>query len=53
MKFKVGFINGFHENSIGKSGGVIFLWRDGWNVGIRSVSQGHIDSVSMMESGSQ
>ncbi|BFG30632.1 hypothetical protein CerSpe_169060 [Prunus speciosa] len=44
LKFKLGFDNFFAVDSIGKSGGLCLLWKDEFNLHIRSSSLNHIDA---------
>lgn len=51
VKQFVGFDNGFHVDCIGRSGGLIILWRKTWDVSIRNYSRHHIDMVIKSEDG--
>ncbi|KAL5832096.1 hypothetical protein ACOSQ4_017450 [Xanthoceras sorbifolium] len=51
IKRKLGFENGFHVNCEGKSGGLILLWNNLWDVEIKSFSKSHIDSFVRMDDG--
>lgn len=41
---KVGFDHCFVVDSVGKSGGLILLWPDDWDVVLLSFSSGHVDA---------
>ena len=50
-KWKVGFANDFVVDCVGRSGGLILLWHEDWNVTIQSYSKGHIDTNAISPDG--
>ncbi|KAL5783938.1 hypothetical protein ACOSQ2_006330 [Xanthoceras sorbifolium] len=49
IKVQLGFSGGLHVDCEGKSGGLMLLWNDAWDVSVLSFSRGHIDVVIKME----
>ncbi|KAL5758842.1 hypothetical protein ACOSP7_021453 [Xanthoceras sorbifolium] len=49
VKVQLGFSGGLHVDCVGKSGGLMLLWNDVWDVSVLSFSRGHIDVVIKME----
>ncbi|KAL5800890.1 hypothetical protein ACOSQ3_032522 [Xanthoceras sorbifolium] len=49
IKTQLGFSGGLHVDCVGKSGGLMLLWNDVWDVSVLSFSRGHIDVVIEME----
>ncbi|KAL5738018.1 hypothetical protein ACOSP7_030779 [Xanthoceras sorbifolium] len=49
VKVQLGFSGGLHVDCEGKSGGLMLLWNDMWDVSVLSFSRGHIDVVIKME----
>ncbi|KAL5784031.1 hypothetical protein ACOSQ2_006423 [Xanthoceras sorbifolium] len=49
VKEQLGFSGGLHVDCVGKSGGLMLLWNDVWDVSVLSFSRGHIDVVIKME----
>ncbi|KAL5788264.1 hypothetical protein ACOSP7_005213 [Xanthoceras sorbifolium] len=49
IKVQLGFSGGLHVDCEGKSGGLMLLWNDVWDVSVLSFSSGHIDVVIKME----
>ncbi|KAF4404587.1 hypothetical protein G4B88_005973 [Cannabis sativa] len=41
----VNFQNSFHVDCVGKSGGLLLLWNEDWEVSVKSFSVGHIDAL--------
>ncbi|KAF4370225.1 hypothetical protein F8388_007366 [Cannabis sativa] len=41
----VNFQNSFHVDCVGKSGGLLLLWNQDWEVSVKSFSVGHIDAL--------
>ncbi|XP_060961854.1 uncharacterized protein LOC133032051 [Cannabis sativa] len=41
----VNFPNSFHVDCVGKSGGLLLMWNDDWEVSVKSYSVGHIDAL--------
>ena len=52
VRDQLGFTGGVHVDSNGKSGGLLLLLKDNWEVTILSFSNGHIDACKKMEIGS-
>ena len=42
--FNIGFHNAFAVDCVGRSGGLLLLWKKEWDVMVRSFSRGHIDA---------
>ncbi|KAL5783968.1 hypothetical protein ACOSQ2_006360 [Xanthoceras sorbifolium] len=49
VKVQLGFSGGLHVDCVGKSGDLMLLWNDVWDVSVLSFSRGHIDVVIKME----
>ncbi|KAL5739946.1 hypothetical protein ACOSQ2_029126 [Xanthoceras sorbifolium] len=49
IKTQLGFSGGLHVDYVGKSGGLMLMWNDMWDVSVLSFSRGHIDVVIKME----
>ncbi|KAL5836959.1 hypothetical protein ACOSQ3_014128 [Xanthoceras sorbifolium] len=49
IKVQLGFSGGLHVDCEGKSGGLMLLWNDAWDVSVLSFYRGHIDVVIKME----
>ncbi|KAF4403174.1 hypothetical protein G4B88_027945 [Cannabis sativa] len=42
---QLNFTNSFHVDCVGKSGGLLLLWNDDWEVYVKSYTAGHIDAL--------
>lgn len=51
FRYYVGFPNCFAVDSVGRSGGLLLLWKEEWDVSIRSYTRWHIDAVVKCPSG--
>ena len=51
LKRRLGYENGIHVDSAGKSGGLILLWGKEWVVDVNSFSSFHIDAIIIMAYG--
>ncbi|KAF4372682.1 hypothetical protein F8388_000849, partial [Cannabis sativa] len=45
IRRQISFSNSFHVDCVGKSGGLLLLWNDDWEVSVKSFSVGHIDAL--------
>ncbi|KAK3204644.1 hypothetical protein Dsin_018690 [Dipteronia sinensis] len=51
IKVQLGFTSGISVDSIGKSGGLLLMWKDSLSVAVLSYSIGHMDAQIQMEDG--
>lgn len=51
VKARLGFDGGIHVDSIGRSGGLILLWRKEWEVSMKSMTRAYINSFATTPDG--
>ena len=48
----LGFSNGIHVDSVGRSGGLFLLWDNAWDVKLKAFSKDHVDEIIKDKEGS-